>query len=49
VELLEEYADTLQVHLQEHGKNVKVTITVSQGLGIVAGRQIQLIEPAIIS
>jgi len=48
VELLENNRLHFQVDLQEHGKNVKLLkITVKSGLGIVAGRQIQLIEPAI--
>jgi hypothetical protein len=48
VELLENNRLRFQVNLQEHGKNVKLlVITMESGLGIVAGRQIQLIEPAI--
>ena len=48
VELLENNRLHFQVEVQEHGTNVKLLkITVKSGLGIVAGRQIQLVEPVI--
>jgi len=47
VELLANNRLRFRVELREQGNNQPLSITVESGLGVVAGRQIQLVEPAV--
>jgi hypothetical protein len=48
VEFLENNRLRFQVELQEQGNAKPLAITVESGLGVVAGRQLQLVKPGVL-